>query len=110
VNSPRIPANGGLIGSTSTAVQHDRLNIARTFAREHQLILVLKGHRTLIASAGMARFGSIRQAIREWQTGGTGGHSHGDDCRFYRTNSGSEFWNAFLVAVHLSRPGRGCGS
>src|SRR5204863_20742 len=38
-----------LIGSTSTAVQHDRLNIARTFAREHQLILVLKGHRTLIA-------------------------------------------------------------
>lgn len=30
-------------------VQHDRLNIARTFAREHDVIVVLKGHRTLIA-------------------------------------------------------------
>jgi ADP-dependent NAD(P)H-hydrate dehydratase / NAD(P)H-hydrate epimerase len=38
-----------LIGSTSAAVQRDRVNIARTFAREHELIVVLKGHRTLIA-------------------------------------------------------------
>jgi NAD(P)H-hydrate epimerase len=30
-------------------VQHDRLNVARTFAREHGLIVVLKGHRTLMA-------------------------------------------------------------
>ena len=38
-----------LAGSTVPAVQRDRINVARTFAREHQLIVVLKGHRTLIA-------------------------------------------------------------
>jgi ADP-dependent NAD(P)H-hydrate dehydratase / NAD(P)H-hydrate epimerase len=38
-----------LAGSTVAAVQRDRINIARTFAREHELIVVLKGHRTLIA-------------------------------------------------------------
>jgi ADP-dependent NAD(P)H-hydrate dehydratase / NAD(P)H-hydrate epimerase len=38
-----------LLGSTVPAVQHDRLNVARVFAREHDLIVVLKGHRTLIA-------------------------------------------------------------
>jgi NAD(P)H-hydrate epimerase len=38
-----------LIGSTIPAVQHGRLNVARTFAREHDAIVVLKGHRTLIA-------------------------------------------------------------
>jgi NAD(P)H-hydrate epimerase len=38
-----------LIGSTPAQVQRDRLNIARTFAREHQVLVVLKGHRTLIA-------------------------------------------------------------
>ncbi len=38
-----------LAGSTIAAVQRDRLNVARAFAREHALILVLKGHRTLIA-------------------------------------------------------------
>jgi NAD(P)H-hydrate epimerase len=38
-----------LAGSTIPAVQHDRLNVARTFAREHGLIVVLKGHRTLMA-------------------------------------------------------------
>ena len=38
-----------LTASTVPAVQHDRLNVARTFARENRLIVVLKGHRTLIA-------------------------------------------------------------
>jgi len=38
-----------LAGSTIPAVQHDRLNVARTFARDHALIVVLKGHRTLMA-------------------------------------------------------------
>jgi NAD(P)H-hydrate epimerase len=38
-----------LTGSTIPAIQHDRLNVARNFAREHVLIVVLKGHRTLIA-------------------------------------------------------------
>jgi ADP-dependent NAD(P)H-hydrate dehydratase / NAD(P)H-hydrate epimerase len=38
-----------LTGLTIAAVQRDRLNVARNFAREHQLIVVLKGHRTLVA-------------------------------------------------------------
>jgi NAD(P)H-hydrate epimerase len=38
-----------LAGSTIAAVQRDRINVARTFAREHELIVVLKGHRTLVA-------------------------------------------------------------
>jgi hydroxyethylthiazole kinase-like uncharacterized protein yjeF len=38
-----------LAGSTIAAVQRDRINVARTFAPEHELIVVLKGHRTLIA-------------------------------------------------------------
>jgi len=38
-----------LTGSTVAAIQRDRLNVARTFAREHGVIVVLKGHRTLIA-------------------------------------------------------------
>jgi NAD(P)H-hydrate epimerase len=37
-----------LAASTVAAVQRDRINVARTFAREHELIVVLKGHRTLI--------------------------------------------------------------
>lgn len=38
-----------LLGDTIASVQADRINVARTFAREHELIVVLKGHRTLIA-------------------------------------------------------------
>lgn len=41
-----------LLNTTIQAVQRDRINVARSFAREHQLILVLKGHRTLIAEPG----------------------------------------------------------
>jgi NAD(P)H-hydrate epimerase len=39
-----------LLGSTVPAVQRDRINVAQTFAREHNVIVVLKGHRTLVAS------------------------------------------------------------
>ena len=38
-----------LVGSSAAEVQKDRLNVARTFAREHRLFIVLKGYRTLIA-------------------------------------------------------------
>lgn len=39
-----------LLKTTVPAVQHDRINVARKFAREHHLILVLKGHRTMVAA------------------------------------------------------------
>lgn len=37
-----------LAGCTTAEVQKDRLGVARKFARDHELIVVLKGHRTLV--------------------------------------------------------------
>ncbi len=88
-----------LIGSTSTAVQHDRLNIARTFAREHQLILVLKGHRTLIAqpdgTVWVNTTGNPGMA-----TGGTGDILTGMIAGFIAQNP-ERILDAVLAAVHL---------
>ena len=43
------PGEMARLASCSTAeVQKDRLGVARKFAREHDLIVVLKGHRTLV--------------------------------------------------------------
>jgi ADP-dependent NAD(P)H-hydrate dehydratase / NAD(P)H-hydrate epimerase len=41
-----------LVGCSIGDVQNDRLNTARRFAREHELIVVLKGHRTLVVQPG----------------------------------------------------------
>ena len=40
-----------LTGLRIADIQANRIDVARKFAREHRVILVLKGHRTLIASA-----------------------------------------------------------
>jgi NAD(P)H-hydrate epimerase len=40
-----------LAGLSAAEVQKDRIGIARKFAQEHRLTVVLKGHRTLIATA-----------------------------------------------------------
>jgi hydroxyethylthiazole kinase-like uncharacterized protein yjeF len=37
-----------LVGGSAADVQKDRLGVARKFAREHELIVVLKGNRTLV--------------------------------------------------------------
>lgn len=39
-----------LTGVTIAEIQSNRIEVARQFAREHQVIVVLKGHRTLIVS------------------------------------------------------------
>jgi NAD(P)H-hydrate epimerase len=39
-----------LTGLTIVEIQSNRLEVARRFARDHELIVVLKGHRTLIAA------------------------------------------------------------
>jgi len=41
-----------LCGCTIAEVQKDRLGVARKFAREHELIVVLKGRRTLVVEPG----------------------------------------------------------
>jgi NAD(P)H-hydrate epimerase len=60
-----------LAGISIKAVQADRLNVARKFARDHGLVLVLKGNRTIIAlpngSAWVNPTGNPGMA-----TGGTG--------------------------------------
>src|SRR5208282_3200761 len=43
-----------LTGLSIPEIQANRLEVARTFAREHELIVVLKGHRTLIAGPTIA--------------------------------------------------------
>jgi len=39
-----------LAGCTTAEVQKDRLGVARKFASEHELLVVLKGHRTLVTN------------------------------------------------------------
>ncbi len=48
--TPHPGEMGKLIGSTAKQVQEDRIGISRNFAQSHHVFLVLKGHRTLIAT------------------------------------------------------------
>jgi len=48
VSTPHPGEMARLCGCTVAEVQKDRLSVARNFAREHDLIVVLKGHRTLV--------------------------------------------------------------
>jgi NAD(P)H-hydrate epimerase len=50
VLTPHPGEMGRLVGLTTETVQADRIEVARSFAREHGCWLVLKGHRTLAAS------------------------------------------------------------
>ncbi len=52
VMTPHPGEMARLVDSTVPNVQRDRINVARTFSREHGVIVVLKGHRTLIAEPG----------------------------------------------------------
>jgi hydroxyethylthiazole kinase-like uncharacterized protein yjeF len=88
-----------LTGSTVAAVQRDRINLARTFAREHELIVVLKGHRTLIAqldgTVWVNTTGNPGMA-----TGGTGDILTGMVAGFIAQNP-EHIGEAVIAAVHL---------
>jgi hydroxyethylthiazole kinase-like uncharacterized protein yjeF len=88
-----------LAGSTIAAVQRDRINVARTFAREHELIVVLKGHRTLIAhpdgTVWVNTTGNPGMA-----TGGTGDILTGMVAGLIAQNR-ERIVEAVLAAVHL---------
>ena len=47
-----------LTGLSIAEIQANRLEVARNFAREHELIVVLKGHRTLVAGPMAASDGA----------------------------------------------------
>jgi hydroxyethylthiazole kinase-like uncharacterized protein yjeF len=88
-----------LTGSTVSPVQRDRINVARTFAREHELIVVLKGHRTLIAqpegTVWVNTTGNPGMA-----TGGTGDILTGMVAGLIAQNS-EHIAEAVIAAVHL---------
>jgi len=88
-----------LAGCTTADVQADRLGVARKFAREHDLIVVLKGHRTLV----------VRPDGEAWvnttgnpgmSTGGTGDILTGMVAGMMAQHSGNIFL-AVVGAVHL---------
>ena len=88
-----------LAGRTIADVQRDRLGVARKFAREHEVIVVLKGHRTLVVQpdgeAWVNTTGNPGMA-----TGGTGDILTGMVAGMIAQHSKDAF-SAALGAVHL---------
>jgi ADP-dependent NAD(P)H-hydrate dehydratase / NAD(P)H-hydrate epimerase len=88
-----------LVGSSIAEVQKDRLGVARNFAREHELIVVLKGHRTLVVrpdgGAWVNTTGNPGMA-----TGGTGDILTGMVAAMIAQHSKDAF-RSVLTAVHL---------
>jgi hydroxyethylthiazole kinase-like uncharacterized protein yjeF len=88
-----------LTGLSVAAIQRDRINVARTFAKEQELILVLKGDRTIVANPGGEAWinptGNPGMA-----TGGTGDILTGIIAGILAQNPQREL-DAVLAAVHL---------
>ena len=88
-----------LVGSSVAAVQRDRLNVARTFAREHGVIVVLKGHRTVIAEPdGVVWVNTTGNP--GMATGGTGDILTGMAAGLIAQNR-ERITEAVIAAVHL---------
>ncbi len=88
-----------LLGGTVAAVQRDRINVVRTFSREHELIVVLKGHRTLIAAPDGAVWVNTT-GNPGMATGGTGDILTGMVAGFIAQNP-KHILDATIAAVHL---------
>lgn len=88
-----------LLGCTVAEVQRNRLNIATEFAAEHELVVVLKGHRTLVTSPDgtvwVNTTGNPGMA-----TGGTGDILTGMVAGLIAQNP-ARILEATLAAVHL---------
>jgi NAD(P)H-hydrate epimerase len=50
VLTPHPGEMGRLLGTTSAEVQRQRVEVAQRFAREYEVFVILKGHRTLVAA------------------------------------------------------------
>jgi len=88
-----------LTGLPTAAIQRDRINVARSFAKEHGVILALKGDRTIVANpsgeAWVNPTGNPGMA-----TGGTGDILTGIVAGMLAQNSKRAF-EAVLAAVYL---------
>jgi NAD(P)H-hydrate epimerase len=88
-----------LVGCSIADVQKDRLGVARKFAQEHEVIVVLKGHRTLVARAdGEAWVNTTGNP--GMATGGTGDILTGMVAGMMAQHPKQAF-EAVLAAVHL---------
>jgi ADP-dependent NAD(P)H-hydrate dehydratase / NAD(P)H-hydrate epimerase len=88
-----------LAGCTIAQVQNNRLEVARNFAREHELIVVLKGHRTLVVEAdGEAWVNTTGNP--GMSTGGTGDILTGMVAGMIAQHA-KQVFVAVLAAVHL---------
>jgi hydroxyethylthiazole kinase-like uncharacterized protein yjeF len=90
-----------LVGASIPEVQKDRLGIARKFAREHDLIVVLKGHRTLVVKPdGEAWVNTTGNP--GMSTGGTGDILTGITAGMIAQHpKDKDAFTAVLAAVHL---------
>lgn len=88
-----------LTGMSIGEIQRDRVHVARSFAQEHQLILVLKGDRTIVARAdGEAWVNTTGNP--GMATGGTGDILTGMVAGLMAQSPGREF-ESVLAAVYL---------
>jgi ADP-dependent NAD(P)H-hydrate dehydratase / NAD(P)H-hydrate epimerase len=88
-----------LAGLTIPAVQRDRLNVARSFARKHKLIVVLKGDRTLVAQPDATVWVNTT-GNPGMATGGTGDILTGMTAGLIAQNP-NRVADAVIAAVHL---------
>ncbi|MGB0009966.1 MAG: NAD(P)H-hydrate dehydratase [Candidatus Sulfotelmatobacter sp.] len=88
-----------LAGISIPDVQKDRLGVARKFAREHELIVVLKGHRTLVVRPGGEAWVNTT-GNPGMSTGGTGDILTGMVAGMIAQNPKDAF-AAAMAAVHL---------
>lgn len=88
-----------LAGCTIADVQKDRLGTARRFAREHEVIVVLKGHRTLVVQPGGEAWVNTT-GNPGMATGGTGDILTGMVAGMIAQHS-KDALRAVLAAVHL---------
>jgi NAD(P)H-hydrate epimerase len=88
-----------LTGLSTPAIQRDRIGVARTFAKEHEVILVLKGDRTIVAKPdGEAWVNTTGNA--GMATGGTGDILTGMIAGLLAQNPKREF-ESVMAAVYL---------
>ncbi len=87
-----------LAGCTTAEVQKDRLGVARKFASEHRLIVVLKGYRTIVTTGSEAWINVTGNP--GMATGGTGDILTGMIAGMVAQFPGAVLF-AVLAAVHL---------
>ncbi len=87
-----------LAGISIADVQNDRLGVARAFAREHDLIVVLKGHRTLVVQPNGEAWANTT-GNPGMSTGGTGDILTGMVAAMIAQQARAQNQNNVLLAV-----------